>query len=282
MLDVIIDGLLDTLKVIPFLFAAFLLLEYIEHKYSAKTHRIIKKAGRLGPVIGSALGAFPQCGFSAMASNLYATRIITLGTLIAVYLSTSDEMLLIMLSRPDTIGKGLIIVLIKVIIGIIVGFVIDLIMHLRHREDDENIKDFCEMEHCHCEHGIFRSAIKHTLKIALFILIVNLVLGIAIHYLGEDNFSKIMLKDTLFAPFIASLVGLIPNCAASVAITELYISGAISFGSVLSGLLTSCGVGVLILFRVNRPMKQNVAILAVLYLIGAFSGLIVDLIGIAI
>lgn len=282
MIDILLDTLFDSLKLLPFLFLAFLLLEYLEHKMNSKTEQMIKQAGKFGPILGGVLGAVPQCGFSAMASNLYATRVITLGTLIAIYLSTSDEMLIIMLSNPDSIGKGLIIVLIKLVIGIIAGVVIDLILNKFKNRENEHIHDFCEIENCHCDHGIFRSALYHTFKILLFIAVITLALNICFHYFGEDAISSIMLKGTVFAPFASALLGLIPNCAASVIITEMYLANTLSFGSCLAGLLASSGVGLLILFRVNKPIKQNVYVTLTIYILAVAIGIAVDLLSIAI
>lgn len=279
--DTLLDALLDSVKLLPFLFAAFLLLELIEHKFNKKTEKIIKNAGRFGPLLGGVCGFLPQCGFSAMASGLYATRVITLGTLFAVFLSTSDEMLLIMLPNPDFALKGLIIALIKLAIGIIAGFIID--FSLRKKADKhEHIHEFCENEHCRCDKGVFHSALVHTLKIFVFLFAVTLIINFAMYFLGDEVFGKIMLKGSVFAPLISSLIGLIPNCAASVAITQLYISNVISFGTVLGGLLVNSGVGLLVLFRVNRPMKQNFIILGVLYAIGAVIGIAVNMIGITL
>lgn len=283
MLDVIIDTLIDAIKLLPFLFASFLLLEFFEHKMNDRTRGVIKKAGKFGPLAGSVLGAVPQCGFAAMASSMYTTRVITLGTLIAVYLSTSDEMLIIMLAKHDVAVfiQGLIIIAIKIVIGIIAGFVIDFIM--RHKsQDEERIHDFCEIDNCHCEHGIFRSAVHHTVKIFAFILIITFVLNTAIHFLGEENLSKILLKDSYFAPFVSALVGFIPNCASSVVITEMFLSGTISFGSCVAGLLTGSGMGLMILFKVNKPMKQNFIIALIVFVIAVFCGCIIDLCGITI
>lgn len=282
MLDVIIDTLLDAIKLVPFLFASFLLLEFFEHKMTERTHKVIKKAGKLGPLVGSVLGAVPQCGFAAMASSMYTTRVITLGTLIAVFLSTSDEMLIIMLAKQDlaVFTQGMIIIAIKVAIGIFAGFIVDFI--LRSRNQEERIHDFCEIDNCHCEHGIFRSAIHHTVKITVFILVITFVLNTAIHFLGEENLAKVLLKDSFFAPFISALVGFIPNCASSVIITEMFLSGTISFGSCVAGLLTGSGMGLIILFKVNKPMKQNFIIAAIVFVIAVFCGCLIDLFGIVI
>lgn len=275
MLEIIVDTLKDSLKLLPFLFVTFLIIEYIEHKINNK--KIIKKSNKFGPVVGGLLGAFPQCGFSASASNFYITRIITLGTLISVYLSTSDEMLPIMLAQGVdgfTIFK---IVGLKVLIGILFGFIIDFIF--RKRKDNLEIKDLCENEHCNCNHSLLLSSLKHTLSTILFIMLISFVLNIGFHYLGEDVISKIFLKNSFFSSFISSLVGLIPNCGASIMITELYLSGAITFGSAMAGLLTGSGVGILILFKNNKNLKENFSILGLVYFIGVFSGIIIDLIG---
>ena len=284
MYDVIIETVIDTLKLVPFLFLAFLLLEFFEHKMNDKTRHLIKTAGKLGPGVGSVLGAVPQCGFAAMASSMYATRVITLGTLIAVFLSTSDEMLVIMLSKSDPVifAKGLIIIAIKVIIGLVAGFIIDFIVSRNKGDSEECIHDFCESHNCHCEHGIVRSAIVHTLKIAGFILIITFVLNFVIHFYGESTLEKLLFKDSIFSPFIPALVGFIPNCASSVIITEMYLANTISFGSCIAGLLTGSGMGLMILFKLNKSMKQNFIIAGIIYLIAVFCGIIFDLFSIII
>ena len=275
MLDIIMDTLLDVLKLIPFLFVTFILLEVFEHKFNKKTKEKVSKAGKLGPLFGSLLGALPQCGFSTMATNMYAARVISLGSLISIYLSTSDEMLPIMISEQVAIGEIVKILLFKVCIGMVCGFVIDLVLR---KKEKEHIKDMCEEEHCHCEKGILRSSIKHTLNISLFILIINFILNMGMEYLGEEYLSKLFLKDSFFGPFVSSFVGLIPNCGASVMITELYLNEAISFGSCIAGLLTGSGVGLLLLFKVNHNLKENISIITTLYLIGVISGIIINII----
>lgn len=279
MKEIILDTLLDALKLIPFLFVAFLIMEYIEHKFSEKSKNKIAKAGRFGPFIGSLLGAIPQCGFSVMATNLYATRIITIGTLISIYLSTSDEMLPILISTGAKAGVIFKILLIKVLIGMIIGFIIDFIFRKKNKKEKEyEIKDFCSEHHCDCNHGILKSALKHTFNITLFIVIVTFLLNIGMHYLGEDGIGKLFLKNSFFSPFISSLVGLIPNCGASVILTELYLNGVISLASCIAGLLTGSGVALLVLFKVNKNKKENVNIILTLYLIGALSGVIIEII----
>ena len=286
MLDVLVDTLIDSLKILPFLFIAYLIMEFIEHKTGKKTKNIIKKSGRLGPLLGGSLGIFPQCGFSAAASNLYAGRIISLGTLIAVFLSTSDEMLPILISESAPIELILKVLAVKFIIGIVFGFIIDLIRSFVTKKDikedekiEEEIGHVCEHEHCHCkEEGILKSTIKHTLSVALFILIITLVLNILIFFIGEENISNLVLNMPVVGPLISCFVGLIPNCAGSVILTQLYLENVISLGSMIGGLLVSSGIGILVLFRVNKNMKENLTILFLLYLIGAFCGIILDLI----
>lgn len=280
MQDIILDTLVDGLKLLPFLFITFLLMEYLEHKMSNKSKKIVKKSGKFGPLIGGILGAFPQCGFSVAATNLYATRIITIGTLISIYLSTSDEMLPILISEKSKVSLIIGVLLIKVITGIIFGFIIDFI--LRKKESKYEIKEFCNEEHCHCEHGILLSTIKHTLNILVFIMAISFILNIGFDYLGEDNISKIFMKDSLLGPFIASLIGLIPNCGASVVLTELYLNNTISFASTIAGLLTSSGVGILVLFKVNKKLKENILILLTIYFIGVLVGIVFQLLGIVL
>lgn len=274
MKEIIIDTILDAAKLLPFLFVTFLIMEYIEHRFSNKSKKKIEKAGKLGPIVGGLLGAVPQCGFSVMATNLYATRIISIGTLISIYLSTSDEMLPILISQRADISIILSIVLFKIIIGILCGFLIDLL--LRKRNSKINIKDFCKESHCDCKHSIFLSSIKHTFNILIFILLITFVLNLGMEYLGEEKIGKLFLKNNLFSPFISSLMGLIPNCGASVILTELYLNGVISFASCLSGLLTGSGVAFLVLFKVNKNKKENILILSTVYLIGALSGVIIE------
>lgn len=278
MLDVIVDTLLDGLKLLPFLFLAFLIIELIEHKLSKKSKQLISKSNKFGPLIGSLLGVIPQCGFSVMATNLYVTRIISLGTLIAIYLSTSDEMLPILLSENADINGIIEILLIKFFIGLVCGFVIDLIYRNRKKEDKMTY-DICDKEHCHCDkENLFVAAIKHTFNTLIFIMLISFVLNTLLYYVGEDSLAKIFLKNSIFGPFIASLVGLIPNCGASVMITELYLNNAISLGSTIAGLLTGSGVALLVLFKSNKNLKENFTILFIIYAIGVLSGMMIEII----
>lgn len=273
MLDVIKDTVIDSLKLLPFLFLTFLLMEYFEHKMKNKSKKIVEKAGKFGPIIGSFLGVIPQCGFSVAATNLYATRIITLGTLISIYLSTSDEMLPILLSEKVEFSLIAEVLLIKIIVGIICGFIIDLVYRKKEKVE---IQEFCHDKHCDCEHSILKSTLKHTFDIFMFIFIISFVLNLAFSYLGEDVISSILMKNSIFGSFLTSLLGLIPNCFSSVLITQLYLKNTISFASMIGGLLTGSGVALLVLFRVNKDKKENFRILLLLYLIGALTGLLIS------
>lgn len=271
--------LLDSLKLVPFLFLTYLAMEYLEHRAGDKVVKLVHKAGKAGPLVGALAGAAPQCGFSAAASNLYAGRIISLGTLIAIFLSTSDEMLPILISEKQPVDVIAKLVLIKVVIGVIAGFVIDLMFsHKDNEEEHEHIHEICEHEHCRCEEGIFRSAVSHTVQITFFILLITFALNLVLHFVGEDALAQLISNRPVLGSVLAGIVGLIPNCAASVIITQLYLGGALSVGAMMSGLLVGSGVGLLVLFRVNHDKKENFTILGLLYLIGVLAGIVLELI----
>ena len=278
MLDCLQDGLIDSIKLIPYLLVTFIILESLEHKLNKKNEKHLKKAKKIGPLVGGIFGALPQCGISTMASNLFSNGVITTGTLIAVFLSTSDEMLPIMLSEKANFKELIMIILSKIILGIVFGFIIDLIYKKKSVNPHKEILEHCNHEECHCKNnGIIKSSIIHTLKVTLFILLVNIILNISIYYIGEDNLSKLLLNKNIFTYFIASLIGLIPNCASSVIITELYLSKLITIGTLFSGLLTGSGLGILFLFKENKNKKENFGILITIYSIGVIVGFIIDL-----
>ncbi len=270
--SVVVDTLIDLIKIIPFLFLAFLIMEYLEHGINKK--RNVLKNKKVGPLVGSILGVIPQCGFSVAATNLFASRVITIGTLLAVYLSTSDEMLPLLITGGANVKTIVFVLLIKIIVAIIFGYLIDFLFF---KEKEKNNFSICLDEDCHCEEGILKSSLIHTLKIGFFILITTFALNLLIHYLGEDKIASILQKNNFFGPFLASLVGLIPNCAASVVITELYLKGVITTGMLIGGLLTGAGLGLLVLFKVNKNKKENILILLSLYIIGSLVGVLIDL-----
>ena len=276
-LDAIWDGTLDTLKLIPFLFITYLVMEWVEHRTSDHTKTAIRKAGRLGPLVGGILGVIPQCGFSAAAASLYAGKVITAGTLIAVFLSTSDEMLPILLSERAGIGFIAKVLIVKALYGVIAGFLVDFLFRkLNERRIGVGIHGICTQEHCHCEKGIVRSALKHTVSITFFILLISIALNILLSIVGTENLSNLVLNRPVIGEVLAGLIGLIPNCAASIALTQLYLEGVMSAGAMVSGLMVGAGVGLLVLFRTNRHTRQNIQLTILLYILGVAGGLIVQ------
>lgn len=351
---------IDTLKLVPFLFVTYLAMEALEHYASSKSIVAVRRAGTAGPVIGALLGVVPQCGFSAAAATLYSARVITLGTLFAVFLSTSDEMLPIMIAAQAPAGFIAEVLAIKALCGLIAGFAIDVVLRLRHHAVEAmRIRDLCERDHCGCddesdapsalfdtrrehgegaadraydsdsglsrgeereaelacasderherdhahehEHGhdhahahnrshehahgfgaIAKSSLVHTLQVTLFIFLVSLALEIVIDGVGEDVLASFISANSNLSVVVSAIVGLIPNCAASVVLTELYLEGALSTGAMLAGLLVSAGVGLLVLFRANRPMHENFLIAAGLVACGVVFGFIVGVFGIAL
>ena len=312
--DLISDALKDTLYLVPFLLVTYLLLEALEHKAGAHTERLVQKAGHFGPAVASFLGAVPQCGFSAAGAALFSSRAITLGTLFAVFLSTSDEMLPLFIAEQVDASVMLQIIGAKVVIGMVMGFAIDGALRLRlhfaqqtanrqhelehghscnckheHGAADEPVfgPDHCHNPECHCADGhsgwkeIAISAIEHTLQVSVIVFLISLVLNGAMELAGEEAVSAFLTSNPGIAIFGSALVGLIPNCGASVVITQLYLDGMLGTGAMLSGLLVSAGVGLLVLFGENRRAKQNLAILAGLYATGVFWGLLFQALGIS-
>jgi hypothetical protein len=278
-LPIIIDALLETVKLLPFLFAAFLLMEFIEKKAGDKFISALSKSGKFtfaGPPLGAALGILPQCGFSVAAANLFAGRLISTGTLVAVFLATSDEAIPILLANPAYIGDIGKLIVSKLIIAVVFGVLIDLVFKLFDKKTDTaDFEHFCNDCGCH-EHGVFYSAIKHTVSITLFILVLNLVIGTIVGAVGEETFFDFIRGFGVLQPAAAALVGLIPNCAASVLLTELFIEGGLTFGSTVAGLCSGAGVGLLVLFRANKDIKENLLIVGLVYAVGVLSGMIIN------
>lgn len=332
-----------SISIVPFLFLTYLVMEYIEHRAGEQVQHVIEKAGPFGPVLGSVAGALPQCGFSTAAANFYTGRVITLGTLMAIFLSTSDEMLPILISNQVEAGVIFKLLGIKVLIGMIAGLAIDGILrgrkwksatlakehvcahakehaaekhehhhdhdyeahdHVEHAHDHDahltsyerahghchdhdhahtRIHELCEQEKCNCENGVFLSAVIHTVHIFLYILAITFVLNLVIEGVGEEALGDLLLNKPVLGQLVAGVVGLIPNCASSVVITELFLGGALGLGAMMAGLLVNAGVGVLVLFRVNRSnMKENLKIVGLLYAIGVVAGILLDLLPIAV
>lgn len=275
LLHLIEHSVTDTLVALPFLFLAYLAMEAAERYSSDRMERALGRIGKAGPLVGALLGCIPQCGFSASASNLYAAGLISRGTLLAVFLSTSDEAIPLLLGASDGRRQILPLLLAKVVIGVLFGFAVDLWMKKWGRPRE--LHDLCQ--DCGCEEegsGILKPALWHTTHILLYIFLLNLGLGVAVHLIGEEVLSAILLKDSLLQPFVAALVGLIPNCAVSVLLTQLYLTGTVSFGSLLAGLCSGAGLGLAVLVKMNRSRRENGQIILTLYLIAALCGLAVQ------
>ena len=282
---VFVHALEDNLKIIPFLFVTYCIMEYMEQIVEKRTHSAVKYSGKMGPLFGGILGIIPQCGFSAAASSFYSGGVITLGTLLAIFLSTSDEMLPIFISETVPVVTIVKILGMKAFIGVLAGFLTDLGLRKigKGHVVQKHIHDLCEQDHCHCEEeasSIWKSALVHTIKVFGFIFLVSVLLNLILECGGESALEWLANNNTVLAAIVTGIVGLVPNCAASIIITQLYLKQFISAGAMMAGLLVGAGVGVLVLFRTNRPVKQNVKITGLLYVIGVAAGLLIDLIGI--
>ncbi len=276
--DVLLHGLLDTLKLLPFLFLTYLLMELIEHKATDRVRSFMKRSGSFAPLAGGALGAIPQCGFSSVTANLYCARIVSLGTVVAVFLSTSDEMLPILISSAMPAGLIAFILVYKIIVGIAVGFLTDLVIRLLRRGGEEiHIHELCEEEGCQCEGGVLRSAIRHTLSITLFIFVITLAINSLVFFIGEEAITHILPDVPVVSHIIAAIFGLIPNCASSIALTQLFGAGALTLGEMLAGLFAGSGVGLLVLFKMNKKhIRENLITVAILVASGVVFGLLAD------
>jgi len=281
---IVIHALEDIIGIIPFLFITYCIMEYLEQFMSEKAEGTIRYSGKTGPLWGGILGIIPQCGFSAAAASFYSGGVITMGTMLAIFWSTSDEMLPVLISSAvpvATIGK---ILAVKAFIAVLGGFTVDLLLQKFGKAHivQKHIHDLCEQEHCHCEEkdSVWKSAGIHTVKVSGFIFVITVLLNLVLECGGDSVLERIAMHNSVLAVILTGLVGLVPNCAASVIITQLYIKSVISAGAMLAGLLVGAGVGVLVLFRTNRPMRQNVTIVCILYTFGVIAGLLIDFIGI--
>lgn len=274
-LDALLDALKDTLIALPFLFLAYLLVEALERHTDFFTKRFYSKSQVFGPLLGSLMGLIPQCAFSAAMSNLYVGGVVGIGTLMAVFLSTSDEAVLILLSSPGAAKEIWKLLLVKFIIGVFFGYLLALIFRnkkIELKKADKGKKEEGE------EHGIAVSALIHTGKIILWVFGITLVLNIIIGLIGTENLSRVLGGELFIQPLITALFGLIPNCAISVVLTELYMAGGLSFASMTAGLCSATGVGLIVLFKSSANKKDCVLITLLLYACSAVSGLILNFI----
>lgn len=274
----IIHSFIDSARLVPLLFVIYLTIEYLEHKNNNMVHHLFAGTKRLGPLLGAAFGTVPQCGFSVIAAELFSRGAITLGTLIAIFIATSDEAIPLILAHPDRIGELATVIFTKFIIAVIFGFIIDAIYRKR-----EEYTSTCHGEHRHfhgncesCDGGVFKSAVVHSAKIFLFLFLINTVLGYAAEMIAP--FMDYITNKPVLQSAAASLFGIIPNCAASVVLTELYLAGKLTIASLIGGLCAGAGVGLMVLYKMNKNLKQNLAITALIYVIGVFVGTVLGLI----
>jgi len=302
--EVLIEVLLDSLKMIPFLLIVYIGIELIEYRFGDKIRERVQKSGVAGPAVGALAGSLPQCGFSVVATALYTQRLTTIGTLMAVYLATSDEAIPIILSQPDKLGVIWPLIITKIIIAVIVGYSLDFIFRKNNRQTLKHIEDYNhgrdEAAHNHqvvldetacCGHNVSSSARKfnleqiffhpiiHTAKIWLFIFLISFLINLAFSKLSDEALATIFLEHSFWQPFLTALFGLIPNCAASVGITELYLKGVITYGSVIAGLCASGGLGILVLFREEKNKKQVGKIIGLLFGVSVLAGIIIQFFG---
>ena len=280
-LDVLGETLVDTAKMLPFLFLAYLLIEYIEHRHGERIEALLAGGGRWGAVPGAVLGCVPQCGFSAIASNFYASRVITLGTLMAVYLATSDEAIPLLVSMPAYWDKLAVLMVIKVVYAIAVGFVLDFVLRgVLPKGLRGGYTGHADEVDCHEEHeehsSIFLAALRHTLEIFVFILVFSFIIGLIFGFVGADSAAAFLGSLGIFQPMMAALIGLVPNCGASVLLAQLYMGGAITFGSFFAGLCSGAGIGLAVLWRVNPSWKQNLFMTGLLWFCGTCCGILLQ------
>lgn len=278
MRDMLFDIMRDTLPMIPFLFFTYVVMEYLEHRGSTAFQRRLERAKQFGPLVGACLGIVPQCGFSVLASGLYMNNSISLGTLLAVFISTSDEAIPILVAQPSQMNVLFRVIIVKVLIAIFVGYLVDTLVKTHHMRQNHPIHDLheeCGKEVQH-HHSIAYIAFMHTIKIFIFIFIVNFILSFFIHYVGEDTLSYILASGSYLQPVLAALAGFIPNCAASVILAQLSMEGVLSFGALTAGLITSAGLGLLVLFKMYDNKKDIFRILLILFITAVLSGSILQ------
>ena len=270
---------LDSLQILPFLFLTYLLMEWLEHKAGERVEKAVAKAGKAGPLFGGTLGLFPQCGFSAVMAGLFAGGVVSVGTVLAVFLATSDEMIAVFLGEGISARVIFTVLGIKLAVAVLCGFVADIFFGTHH--EHVHIEEHCREEHCGCENGIWRSALHHALHVFFFILVINVALGAVLECMGTERLALLLGGVPVLSQCVVALVGLIPNCGTSVAIATLYAKGLLSAGAMLSGLLTGAGAGLLVLFKTNKKLRVNLLFVGALLLIGVLVGALLDYTGLA-
>lgn len=280
-LDVLLDALIDGAKMLPFLYLAYLLIEWLERNHGQRIENALASGGRWGFVPGAVLGCVPQCGFSAVAANFYASRVITPGTLLAVFVATSDEAIPLLAAEPGMWGTLAVLLVLKVILGMAAGFVLDVpLRRVLPQSLYGGYAGHADEVDCHEEHeehsGIFLAALRHTLEIFAFILLFSFLIGLVFELVGEGAITALLGRMGPFQPMVAALIGLVPNCAASVLLAQLYMQGAITFGSLMAGLTAGAGIGLAVLWRVNPSWKQNLFMTGLLWAAGAAVGIVLQ------
>ncbi len=274
-LDILWYAVKHSIMIIPFLFISFILIEYLHHKHTNKMNKLIRDKGKYAPIAAGALGIIPQCGFSSTIATLYSSRVVSLGTLFSVLISTSDEAILILIAHPDEYKTLILLIILKLIIGISIGLMID-----KFIKTNINLEE--DIKECSCcgkvNHSIIKDSIKHTLQVVGFLILFSFIVEYFVHLIGLDTLNTILLNGSIFQPILSVLIGLIPNCGASILLTNLYISGSLSFASLLSGLMCNAGIGVLVLFKNNKSIKESIKILIGLVMISIIVGLLTSLI----
>ena len=279
MKEVVIDAVLDSVRMLPFLFGAFCIIEILERYSEVRRDKMLMKFRNAGPVIGALFGCIPQCGFSVVAANLYSGGVITVGTLLSVFMSTSDEAILIMLGYPESGGMVIRLILVKVMLAVAVGYIIDLFFKNNFGISKE-IHKLCDKSGCGCEenHGVVRGAIWHTARIFIYILIFTICLNVGLEWIGIKKIQTLLLKGSVFQSFLTAFIGLIPNCASSVLLAELYMQGIVGFAAAVAGLSASAGLGLVVLFKVNQNQKENFKILGLLYASSVMLGIFLSIV----
>lgn len=272
-LSILEDAALDVARLLPFLFATYLAMEWMEHETGNRMERFLERHRRIAPLAGALFGLVPECGFSSASSSLYTSHVISAGTLAAVYLSTSDEMLPILISRKTPVSTILQILAVKFAVALIAGYLAD---HFS-RHDRTDIEAFCQREDCDCEDGIFRSALTHTLKIAVWLFAITLVIDAVMDSFGMAAMKTLITEHPSVSVLTCTLLGMIPSCASSILLSTLYLDGVINFASVCAGLLANAGVGMMVLFRVNPNKKDNLRIVSYTWIVSFASGLLLQL-----
>ncbi|MDD5857415.1 MAG: putative manganese transporter [bacterium] len=280
-LDVLLDALIDGAKMLPFLYLAYLLIEWLERNHGQRIENALAGGGRWGFMPGAVLGCVPQCGFSAVAANFYASRVITPGTLLAVFVATSDEAIPLLAAEPGMWGTLAVLLVLKVILGMAAGFVLDVpLRRVLPQSLYGGYAGHADEVDCHEEHeehsGIFLAALRHTLEIFAFILLFSFLIGLVFELVGEGAITALLGRMGPFQPMVAALIGLVPNCAASVLLAQLYMQGAITFGSLMAGLTAGAGIGLAVLWRVNPSWKQNLFMTGLLWAAGAAVGIVLQ------